>query len=198
MARLTIRGLHKYYGKVHALRGDRPRHPGRRVLRLRRPLRLRQVHAPAHHRRPGGQRRRHDRHRRRAGRRRAPARPQHRHGVPELRALPLPRRVREHRLRPARAQVRRKPRSSAGSTVPPPCSASARCSSACRASFPAASASASPSAGRSSATPACSCSTSRCPTSTPSSATACAPRSSGCTRSSARPRSTSPTTRSRP
>ena len=45
---------------------------------------------------------------------------------------------------------------------------------------------------------ACSCSTSRCPTSTPSSATGCAPRSSGCTRRSARPRSTSPTTRSRP
>ena len=37
----------------------------------------------------------------------APARPRHRHGVPELRALSLYERVREHRLRAAGAQVRR-------------------------------------------------------------------------------------------
>ena len=40
-----------------------------------------------------------------------PARPRHRHGVPELRALPLHERVREHRLRPARPQDARRRRS---------------------------------------------------------------------------------------
>ena len=53
-----------------------------------------------------------------------------------------------------------------------------RCSSASRASFRAASASASPWAARSSASRRCSCSTSRCPTSTPSCACRCATRSS--------------------
>ena len=115
------------------------------------------------------------------------ARPRHRHGVPELRALPVHDRVREHRLRPARAQDRRRPRSRRG------CERAAadarhrrRCSTAFRASSPAASASASPSAAPSCATRSCSCSTSRCPTSTRSCATRCAARSSACTRSSAR------------
>ena len=65
------------------------------------------------------------------------------------------------------------------------------------ASSPAASASASPWAGRWCATPASFSSTSRSPTSTPSCASTCAPRSRSCTSASARPRSTSPTTRSR-
>jgi multiple sugar transport system ATP-binding protein len=46
--------------------------------------------------------------------------------------------------------------------------------------------------------PRCSCSTSRCPTWTPSCAWRCAPRSSCCTSAPAPPPSTSPTTRSRP
>ena len=40
----------------------------------------------------------------------------HRHGVPELRRLPAPDRVREHRLRPAHGASCRRPRSSAAST----------------------------------------------------------------------------------
>ena len=128
MARLTIRGLQKYYGKVHALRGIDldiaegefcvfvgPSGCGKSTL-LRTIAGLEDTDGGTH------------RDRRRAGRRRAPARPQHRHGVPELRALPLPERVREHRLRPARAPLRRSRDQDAGSTAPPPCWASARCS----------------------------------------------------------------------
>ena len=74
----------------------------------------------------------------------------------------------------------------------------ARCSSAIRASSPAASASASPWAAPSCAIRRCSCSTSRSPISTPSCACRCAPRSRNCT-SGSRPRpSMSRTTRSRP
>ena len=54
-------------------------------------------------------------------------------------------------------------------------------STAIRASFPAASASASPWAAPSCAIRRCSCSTSRCPISTPSCACRCAPRSRSCT-----------------
>jgi ABC-type sugar transport system ATPase subunit len=57
------------------------------------------------------------------------------------------------------------------------------------------SASASPWAAPSCATPRCSCSTSRSPTSTPSCACRCAPRSRRCTRRCAPPPSTSPMTR---
>ena len=77
-------------------------------------------------------------------------------------------------------------------------SASSPISSAIRASSPAASASASPWAGRSCAIRRSSCSTSRFPTSMPSCACRCAPRSRSCISASRPPRSTSPTTRSRP
>ena len=70
-------------------------------------------------------------------------------------------------------------------------------STATRGSFPAVSGSASPWGGRSCAIRRSSCSTSRCPISTPSSGCRCAPRSRPCTSGWARPRSMSPTTRSR-
>ena len=57
--------------------------------------------------------------RRRAGQRRAAARPRHRHGVPELRALSAHDRVREHGVRPETAEIPQGARSSAGSTRPP-------------------------------------------------------------------------------
>ena len=71
-------------------------------------------------------------------------------------------------------------------------------SSASRRPSPVASASASPWAARSCASPRCSSWTSRCRTSTPSCACRPAPRSPRCSADSASPRSTSPTTRSRP
>ena len=64
---------------------------------------------------------------------------------------------------------------------------SAPCWNAGRASFPAASASASPWAAPSCATRRSSCSTSRCPTSTPSCAARCGSRSSACSARSASP-----------
>ena len=70
-------------------------------MRHRRPLRLRQVHAAAHGRRPGGDHRRRRRDRRPGGQRPRAERPRHRHGVPELRALPAHERLRQHGLRPA-------------------------------------------------------------------------------------------------
>ena len=64
---------------------------------------------------------------RRAGPRPRPARPQHRHGVPGLRALPAHDRRREHRL-PAQALRRRaRPRAASGSATWPARSASATC-----------------------------------------------------------------------
>ena len=106
--------------------GERRRagHRRRRVHDPRRAVRLREVHAAADDRRPGGHHlRRHD-HRRQAGQRPGAAGPQPVHGVPELRALPAPDRVREHRVPAAAGQGRAQPRrrSATGSTRPPTCS----------------------------------------------------------------------------
>ena len=90
----------------------------------------------------------------------------------------------EHRLRPEGAEVPEGRDRDARQRAPRRCSASPSCSTAIRASSPAASASASRSAAPSCAIRSSSCSTSRSPTSTPSFATRCAARSSGCTRRS--------------
>ena len=71
----------------------------RRAARARRPVGLGQVDGAADARRARAARRRRDLHRRPRRQRRAPARPRHRHGVPELRALPAADRRREHGLR---------------------------------------------------------------------------------------------------
>ena len=79
----------------------RPRHRRRRVHGPRRPVGLRQDDRAADGRRARGdlRGRRPDR---RTGRQpRSLARPRHRDGLPELRALPAPLGLREHRLRPA-------------------------------------------------------------------------------------------------
>ena len=62
----------------------------------------------AHGRRAGGDHLGRDPHRRPGGERPAADGPRHRHGVPELRALPAHERVRQHGVRPADAQVRPK------------------------------------------------------------------------------------------
>ena len=91
----------KMHGEFAALKGVDVRDRARRVLCAARPLRLRQEHDLAHPRRP----RRADRgpgfHRRPGHHGGGRARPRHRHGVPELRALSAHDGVREHRL-PAR------------------------------------------------------------------------------------------------
>ena len=122
-----------------------------------------------------------DRDRRPGGQRPAAEGARHRHGVPELRALPAHDRRRQHGLladAEERAQGRDRGEGEAGGRDPRPL-APARALS--RASSPAASASASPWAAPSCATRRSSCSTSRSPTSTPSCASRCAPRSRTCT-----------------
>ena len=63
---IDIRNVRKSFGTVPVLHGRRPRDRGRRVRRAGRPLRLRQVHAAAHDRRARGGHRRRDPHRRHA------------------------------------------------------------------------------------------------------------------------------------
>ncbi|CAA9444809.1 MAG: Maltose/maltodextrin transport ATP-binding protein MalK, partial [uncultured Pseudonocardia sp.] len=89
------------------LQGGQRRQPGHRRRRVhdpRRAVRLREVHAAAHDRRAGGHhQRRHD-HRWAAGQRQGAPRPQPVDGVPELRAVPAPVGVREHRVPAAAGQ----------------------------------------------------------------------------------------------
>ncbi len=93
-------GIPKTFGRRSKSARDRPRGPQRRVLRLCRPVGLRQVHAVAAGCGPRGGDRRQDRHRR-ARRDRRPARPaRHRHGVPVVCAVSAHGRLREHGLRP--------------------------------------------------------------------------------------------------
>ena len=105
--------------------------------------------------------------------------------------LPL---VRLLSARRRRDHARYRERGRSGRAAAP---ARARCSTAGRRSSPAASASASRSAGPWSGIRTSSSWTSRCRTSTRSCASTCAPSSPSCTSASARPSSTSPTTRSR-
>ena len=118
MGALTLTAVTKSFGPTDVIKGvdlDRRR---RRVLRLRRPLRLRQVHAAADDRRPRGHHLRRHPHRRQAGQPR-PAQPaRDRHGLPVLRALPPPHRPRQHGPRPQ--AVRRQARRSSPSASPPP------------------------------------------------------------------------------
>ena len=120
------------------------------------------------------------------------------HGFPVLRALPAHDCAEQHRLR---APDGRRGRPERDQKVGRSCGApqsDATISTAGRPRSPAANASASRSAAPSCASRRRSSSTSRCRTSTPRSASTCAWRSRGCRRASAPPRSTSPTTRSRP
>ena len=98
MAEVTVRNVVKRYGSAAGHARRQRRHRRRRVRRPRRPLRLRQVHAAADDRRARGDLRRRDQHRRPGGQRRDAQGPRHRHGVPELRALPAQDRRRQHGL----------------------------------------------------------------------------------------------------
>ena len=122
-----------------------------------------------------------DRHRRPGRQRRRVEGPRHRHGVPELRALPAHDGGRQHGLQPEAAQGRRgadgRARRARGEDPQP----RALPASAIRASSRAGSASASRWAGRSCAIRRSSSSTSPCRISTPSCASRCAPRSRRCT-----------------
>ena len=69
MSELVLKDLRKSFGDVEIIKGVEPRRDGRRVRRLRRPVRLRQVDAAAHDRRPGGRHRGRHHHRRQGGQR---------------------------------------------------------------------------------------------------------------------------------
>ena len=186
------------------LRERLPRHPRSQsrhrrsgVLGARRPVGLRQVDGAAHGGRARDDHRRRDEDRRPRRQRRAAEGPRHRHGLPELRAVPAHDRGRQHRVRAeagpgaqgrdqAARDARRRTSSSSSST-----------STASRASCRVASASAWRWVERSCASRRRSSWTSRCRTSTPSCACRCAPRSPACSATSVSPPSTSPTTRSR-
>ena len=104
---VRLAGISKTYGSFTAVHPLDLTVPAGLLLRPARRLRLRQDHHPAHDRRPGGA---HHRHRppRRPGRHRpAAVQAAGQHRLPELRALPAPRHLRERRLRaaPARHQV---------------------------------------------------------------------------------------------
>ena len=88
-------------------RGQRrePRHRRRRVHDPRRPVGLREVDPAAHDRRPRGHHLGRHADRRRAGQRQGAPGPQPGDGVPELRPLPAPDGLREHRLPAAAAQA---------------------------------------------------------------------------------------------
>ena len=99
MADLTLRQIKKSYGSREHPSRHRPRHQVGRVHRLRRPVRLRQVHAAADDRRPRGDHVGRAEDRRRGRQRRAAVEARHRHGVPVLRALSAHDGLRQHGLR---------------------------------------------------------------------------------------------------
>ena len=88
----------------------------RRVPRARRPVGLRQVHAPADDRRARGRHRRRDPDRRPRRDRAAAARARHRDGLPELRALPAHDACARTSATASRCGRRRRPRSRSAST----------------------------------------------------------------------------------
>ena len=198
MGQVVLKDINKFYDSVHAVKDvnlqirDKefvvfvgPSGCGKTTtLRMIAGLEADQLRGHLH-RRPGGERAR-------------PHGPRHRHGVPELRALSAHERVTTTWRSASRCANSPRPRSASASRRRPTSSASATCSRGSRASSRAASASAWRSGAPSCAIRACSCSTSRCRTSTPSCACRCASSSRSCTCGSAPPRSTSPTTRSRP
>ena len=109
-------------GRAQALRRRRragrrrPRGARGRAARRRRPVRLRQEHAAPLHRRPRGRRRGHDPDRRPRRHERPPGCAQRLDGLPELRALPAPDRVGEHRLRARRPRRAESARCASAST----------------------------------------------------------------------------------
>ena len=148
MGSLKIENVKKSFGPVDVLKGIDLDVQGRRVRRLRRPVRLRQVDAAAHHRRAGGRDLGQRADRRPEGHRRAAGQARHRHGVPDLCALSASDGARQYGPRPqagrhAGRRDRQAHRRGLGDAV-----ARALSRSVARPSSPAASASASPSAAR--------------------------------------------------
>ena len=187
MAQVVLEGPEQEVRRGARRQGRQPDDPGQGVHGPRRAVGLRQDHDAPHGGRARGDHRRRDRHRRPDRQRSAAQGPRHRHGVPELRALPAHERVRQHGLRPQDAEVPEggDPEARAGRRRDPrhPGAAQAQAAPALRRPAPARAPWAAPSCG----TRRSSSSTSRSPTSTPSCACRCASSSSACTSASRPP-----------
>ena len=180
-------------------RSSRTRPERRRRGATRRPrlVRSRQVDPAADRRRPGAGPRRDRVDRRPDGHRPAAGPAERGHGLPVLRAVPASVGRRQHRVRAGRSRRAQGRGPGSGPARSRSSSGATRCSTAGRASCPAASGSGWRWLGHWSASLRCCCWTSRCPTSTPS----CAPRPATsyarCTSGSAARSCTSRTTRAR-
>ncbi len=128
--------------------------------------------------------------RRRGSHRPAARAPRHRHGVPELRAVPAPDGPAQPGLRPGDARHRQGRDPPAGRRGAGHGAAERACWIAIRGSSPAASSSGWRSPGRWSSSRGCCCSTSRWPTSMRCCATRCGSSSANCRSASASPPST--------
>ena len=197
MAALRVRECLQALRRAGGVEGRRPRNRQRRVRRPRRPVRLRQIDVARHHRRTGNAKRRRDRNRRPADERRA-AKDRNIAMVFQSYALYPSMTVRQNITFGMECRRVPKARSSRGGRrvarllqiEPLLDRRPAQLSGGQRQRV---------AMGRALVRdPRCSCSTSRCPTSTPSCGSKCAWRSSGCTSAWARPSSTSRTIRSRP
>ena len=111
MAQVSLRKIVKRFDETEAVRGIDLDIADKEFVVLVGPVRLRQVDDAADDRRARGHHRRRDRDRRRGRQRRAAEGPRHRHGVPELRALPAHDGVREHVVRAAAQALSRRTRS---------------------------------------------------------------------------------------
>ena len=187
MAEVTLTGVEKRFAQVHVIKNVDLSIAARRVLRVRRPVRLREVDAAPADRRPGGRHLGNDPHRR--PRRDAPAAggARGRDGLPVLRALSAHEGRRQHHLRPEdgagreggdrQAAAARHEDAAARAAPRPQAGAAFRRPAPARRHRP-----------RHRARPAgLPVRRAACPTSTQRFGARCASRSPGCTRSSARP-----------
>ena len=177
MASLDLQRVFKRYGDDHGHPRRGPRDPRRRVRRVRRSVRLRQVDPVAHDRGTGIGQRRRTCNRRQARQRHFCGAPRPGDGLPVVCAVSAYDRVPEPGVRTGKSEnaARRDRRQGAGGRTR--CFASSRCSSGGRRNFPADNGSASPSGEPSCGIRRSSSSTSRCRTSTPNCACRCGRRS---------------------
>ena len=118
MATLTLDNLKKSYGRARGRAWGQLRCRRRRAGGRGRAVGVREIDASAHGRGTGGNHRGRGGDRRTCRQRRRAQGPRHRHGVPELRALPAYELLRQHGLRAAHATECRATRSARGSTAP--------------------------------------------------------------------------------
>ena len=116
MAQVVLKDINKFYDTVHVVKDVNLQIRDKEFVVFVGPVGLRQDHDAAHDRRARGDQLGRHLHRRHGGQRPGADGPRHRHGVPELRALPAHERLRQHGVRPQDAQIRARPRSRSASS----------------------------------------------------------------------------------